>query len=215
MTAALVGILVVEGLSIAHPQSDLSVNEQDFAPTAIAARAVAVTTTDEYQPVWATSEPRTSVAERLTVETGSAAVLSERDAPTAYRVVVDVAQPTQVRVNTYYFPGWTLTVDGAPQPLQFGSADGLMRFALAPGRHDVAIAFIDTPVRARARALSLLSLAALLLSPLFGWALRPEQARPAVPDRQTPPPDAEEAAAADAEAPVAPESGAGHRGEGS
>lgn len=182
LTATLLGILVVGGLLIAHPQSDLRVIEQDYTPSTVASHDVAVTTAREYQPVWVSTQPAAPVTQRLTMLSGSARLLSQELAASSYRFDVEVMQAAQIRVNTYYFPGWSLWVDGAPQLLQFGGADGTMQFALSPGRHLVQLAFVDTPIRSVARSLSLVALAALLLTPLLSWALHRAPAAPRIPD---------------------------------
>jgi hypothetical protein len=69
-----------------------------------------------------------------------------------------------VRLEVFDFPGWTLTLDGAPAP--FAASDdpfGRLHVRLAPGRHTVVARFENTPVRAFANALSLLAAVAAAL----------------------------------------------------
>lgn len=84
-------------------------------------------------------------------------------------------EPTKVRINTLYFPGWQATVDQKPADLivtnnikKPGSPDrrdlsGLMEISLPAGRHQVELRFADTPIRTTGKLLSLLGISASVL----------------------------------------------------
>ena len=91
-----------------------------------------------------------------------------------------IAEAAPLRVNTFYFPGWTLYVDGAERPVDYSNPQGVMEFTLEPGEHRVQVRFADTPVRRWSTRLSLLALFLLLLAPWLRSAVhRPDAgARP-------------------------------------
>ena len=67
-------------------------------------------------------------------------------------------------MNTFYFPGWTVTVDGRNWPAAPSRPQGLIELTLEPGTHRVEVRWTDTPLRRWSTALSFLALGLLLLS---------------------------------------------------
>ena len=85
--------------------------------------------------------------------------------PVRYDLHADVSVPARIRVNTFFFPGWTLYVDGAEQPLERHPSQGVMEFSLTAGEHRLRLQFEDTSVRIWATGVSLLALLAFLALP--------------------------------------------------
>ena len=110
--------------------------------------------------------------ERLTLVEGQGSVVVSALSPTAYDFRVSITEQARLRVNTFYFPGWTLYVDGVERPIQISHPEGLMEFPLESGEHLVEVRFQDTPVRLWATRLSLLALLLLLLTTTISkrWA---------------------------------------------
>jgi hypothetical protein len=94
--------------------------------------------------------------------------------PGRYQVTAIARAPAVVEFNAHWFPGWRATVDGREAAIGPGApsfdTDGLIRVAVPPGQHAVAIRYGRTPLRL---ACDLVSLGALLVvMGLFGLALR-------------------------------------------
>lgn len=68
----------------------------------------------------------------------------------------------EVIVNTLYFPGWVAFVDGKEVPVNY-RPDGIIRISVPAGIHDVRVRFTDTAVRSVAQAISLVSVAVLIV----------------------------------------------------
>lgn len=83
--------------------------------------------------------------------------------PLEYAFSVTSTDQATVRVNTVYFPGWVVTIDGKECPIDYKS-DGTIRFTVPGGLHTVKVVFMETPVRYVADLISLVSLFWLL-----GW----------------------------------------------
>jgi hypothetical protein len=164
---ALMAVLIVGlclfGLSQAKPEAFLDVQEADYSPQAIAERGLAVTTAREYEPVWVQEWPTSPAAAPVTLVAGDARVLSAKPSPTHVEIQADVVEEARLRVNFFYFPGWTLFVDGAERNLEVSSPQGLIEFPLEPGSHQVQVLFRDTPVRQWGTRLSLLAMVLLIL----------------------------------------------------
>jgi len=71
-------------------------------------------------------------------------------------------QPTEIRANTFYFPGWKLYVDNQ-ESLINKDQYGLIKFTVTPGSHDIRLVFKNTPVRTLANAISIATLILLVL----------------------------------------------------
>ncbi len=94
--------------------------------------------------------PASSSARAVTVE--PAAATWEIDGPT----------PWTALYRSYYFPGWSATVDGQPAQIQVTAPNGLMEVAVPAGHHILTIKFGATPIRAIAAVMSLLSIMGLV-----------------------------------------------------
>ena len=164
LMGALIVALFLLGFAHARPETFLEVRDVDYSPWTIAAQHIAVTTAREYEPIWVRERPQTTGEERLALLEGEGQAAVAWLSPVHYEFHVIVTEQAQLRVNTFYFPGWTLSVDGAERPLEVSNPQGLMGFPLEPGDHLVQLRFVDTPVRLWGTRLSLLALF-LLLTP--------------------------------------------------
>ncbi len=80
--------------------------------------------------------------------------------PLRYDFLLNNGQQGVLRVNTLYYPGWKVWLDGVGVDIDAHS--GLIEFVVPPGSHSVRVQFIETPVRLMADFVSLLSLFWLL-----------------------------------------------------
>lgn len=79
---------------------------------------------------------------------------------TSYKFVIDTYSPSIIQINTAYFPGWKVFIDGKPTIIT--QKNGIIIFHLPKGRHIVEAKFTDTIVRRVAVMISLFSFAVLL-----------------------------------------------------
>ena len=159
---ALLTALLLWGLPKAWPEKFLALNETDYSPQAIAAQGLTVTTAGEYAPVWVQQRPTAPAGEPLTFVAGQGRVVSSQLSVATRQFIVEAVVESRLRLNTFYFPGWTLYVDGVERPIDYSNPQGVMEFSLGSGLHGVKFAFEDTPVRAWAGRLSLLALLVLV-----------------------------------------------------
>ena len=52
-----------------------------------------------------------------------------------------------MKVNTIYFPGWQITVDGKKLAFDYSNQQGLIYFLIPAGSHEIKVQFKETPVR--------------------------------------------------------------------
>jgi hypothetical protein len=168
-----VGGLFLLGFPEAQPESFLAVADADYSPQTIALRHISVTTAEEYEPIWVQQRPETPAGERLSLLSGAGSVSTVALSPTRYLFRATITAAARLRINTFYFPGWTLYVDGQERPVDYGNPQGVMEFSLEPGEHRIEVRFADTPFRQAGVGLSLLALCALAATPLalgcHGW----------------------------------------------
>jgi hypothetical protein len=169
--AVLIAVVLVFNLEHARPENFMDdVNEADYHPEQIVAGYLTATTVREYEPIWVRERPPPA-EERVSMLAGQGRVMPVRQSATEYELRAEIADEARLRINTFYFPGWTLYVNGAERPIDATNLQGLMEFQLERGVHRVQLVFGDTPVRLWATRLSLLALLLLVLSPwLSKWA---------------------------------------------
>jgi 6-pyruvoyl-tetrahydropterin synthase related domain len=164
MAALLVGLLA---LNVAHarPETFLAVTDADVTPEKIAARYIAVTTAREYEPIWVTARPATAAGERVRLLAGQGRISVIRESPTEQTFTADLNEESRLRVNTFYFPGWTLYVDGVQRPIDRSNPQGVMEFSVEQGIHQMRLVLVDTPARSWATGLSVLAVILLMFTP--------------------------------------------------
>jgi len=74
---------------------------------------------------------------------------------------VRVDQPSELRIKTYNFPGWTARIDGKVVPM-LSDKDGVQQIDVPPGIHSVQASFENTPPRTAGTVLSAVGLLIVL-----------------------------------------------------
>jgi hypothetical protein len=106
--------------------------------------------------------------ERLAIIQGKGHVVSQVSRGSSFGGVVQIEQPAVVRIHIYYFPGWQVTLDGAPVPYRLSGPHGLIEVDVGVGEHRLKARMGPTPPRSWGAALSWLTI--LLLLGLVTWS---------------------------------------------
>lgn len=85
--------------------------------------------------------------ERLSLIGGQGEVLSNHSFGSRFGGVVRMETPGVVRINLAYFPGWRVTIDGAPVVHRVSPPRGLIEVDVPAGEHRVDVVMGSTPVR--------------------------------------------------------------------
>lgn len=64
-----------------------------------------------------------------------------------------------VRLRTFYFPGWTVYIDGKEAQINMDQRLGAMLILVPPGQHEIKVKFEHTPLRKETKYISLAALA--------------------------------------------------------
>ena len=128
-----------------------------------------------YFPVWVKQRPEGSPLEEQYETGGPVARFDETALPAKAtvveadyganraRIVVETPVSFRARYLAFYFPGWRAWADGEPVEIGATDPEGLITFDVPAGRHDLVIRFGSTLIRTASTAVSLLSLAILLV----------------------------------------------------
>jgi hypothetical protein len=156
--------LCLAGFAGARPSSFRDETELALSPSAIVKSAARSSLDDEYEPIWVQERPRLPSPEPLTLLTGTGRIEPVRFFPSRREFRVELEGSARLLVHTFYFPGWTIHVDGAEQPIDVSSPLGAMEFTVDRGTHNIVVSFEDTPIRAWSKAVSAAALILLLVS---------------------------------------------------
>jgi hypothetical protein len=176
LMVALIAAIFVLNFRHADPQTFLKTTDADYSPHNIATEGLAATAR-EFEPIDVQQFPSTPAQEPLTVTAGIAAYRVIERTPILQSFRIHVDKDAQLRLSTFYFPGWKVYVDDGATAVSHSNSQGLMEFRLAPGDHNVRVAFEDTPIRHWSTLLSLLCLVLLITSPALDVGLRRAVAR--------------------------------------
>ncbi len=121
------------------------------------------TVKNEYMPKWVKQIPVTMPSEKVTVIKGQGIVQNLFANGNKVTFSINALNETQVQFNTVYFSGWIVKVDGKEIPMSYNNDNGLIRFLINPGNHNVNIFFGETPLRMVSDLISLVSLIAFFV----------------------------------------------------
>ncbi len=129
-----------------------------------------------YFPVWVEEYPtdpalaavfvRGETPERLDPASlpNGAEILSADYRPLRAELTLAAPQPFEARWLGFYYPGWHVTIDGAPAEIRPEPKTGLLRFTVPEGEHRVIVRFGATPLRLTVTVISILGVLALLVA---------------------------------------------------
>jgi hypothetical protein len=181
--AALAGIV---GLGLPHtePKGYNRFADSYFAPAEIARKGVRTTTLEEYEPRWVERRPPWTEV-RLRPLGGAEATVLEQDLEAdRQRFAVRLPLAARMEVATFWYPGWTATVDGGPAPIEVLPGTGTMAVALPAGEHHLELELGPTAVRRGSLLASGLTAAVLAAAALAGGRRRRAPGSPL--SRETP-----------------------------
>lgn len=100
---------------------------------------------------------------KVTFINGSGEILNQNIKSQSYDLTLNITSPADIRLSTYYFPGWQAYLDG--QPISIDAQNDLHLITInniPPGPHTLSVTFTNTPIRNLGNFLSLISLFAII-----------------------------------------------------
>ncbi len=92
-----------------------------------------------------------------------------RRTPINHEYLFNVVENSNIRENTFYFPGWKVIANGKEIPINYEDKNnfGLITFQLKKGLYKINVIFTDTPIRKTGKFISFTSLIILFIATLF------------------------------------------------
>lgn len=122
-------------------------NYQYYPDTFFSTNQDSTTVRNEYMPKWVLKIPTSKAAQKVEVVKGKALISNLSEKGTSVNFDVSSTEKITIAVNTVYFPGWQVNVDGRSIPISYENENGLIRFNVGPSNHTVKVGFYETPLR--------------------------------------------------------------------
>ena len=160
-------LVIVVNLNYAKPSGSI-----DYGDDYYFTNEATTTSNDELMPLWVKQKPLKHPQEKVIITSGEGVI--NKVFFDAKRVGFDVEGETEleIQINTIYYPGWKLKIDGREAPLRYNprrelsrhkvplynNEGGLITLKVTPGQHRIMAVFGETPVRLLSDFISLASL---------------------------------------------------------
>ena len=110
---------------------------------------------NSFSTIWLPTS-QISKEKRMEISAKQAKIEKENFGPTSYSFQTTSSVSAKIKVNTAYFPGWRVWVNGKENPVDF--SQGLINFEIPAGQNWVEVKFTNTRIRSIASSISLLGL---------------------------------------------------------
>lgn len=108
----------------------------------------------ENKPIWNKVE-LLSYWEKIEQEETRGKISQVELKPRFYQFQSKSDKPMKIKINTFYFPGWQVLIDGRKANIDYQNKEGLIKFIIPSGKHQIIAKFEDTPLRKMSNLLSL------------------------------------------------------------
>jgi hypothetical protein len=161
--AVVIGCFLVIGMYQAKPEGYYGVTDFDYSPQVISSQRLAVSTANEYQPIWVQKQPDQPAPDNhLLVIEGQVRELSSRMNSDRYKWNLEANGSARLRIATFYYPGWKVYIDNQPREVQITNPYGMMDILLDSGVHKIVATFEETTLRSAAIWISIAILGILI-----------------------------------------------------
>lgn len=123
------------------------------------------TVQDEYMPRWVKVKPSRHFDEKVEILEGKAKLDNPLINPrqNIFNIFL-LDKEAKIRINTIYYPGWQILVDGKVTTVDFKNKFGVMDFFIhGQGEHNIKLIFKETPLRLLADMFSFIGLLFLVI----------------------------------------------------
>lgn len=124
-------------------------------------------TYDEYTPKWVKNEYIAENKPRVEFSQGRAGIEILKNKSNLLEFSIESPESGMVRVNTIYYPGWKVFVDGKEEKIDY--SNGLIEFKVGEGKKNIVAQFTETPLRFISNIITLLTFGLLFLPQLRSW----------------------------------------------
>jgi len=112
----------------------------------------------DYLPIYAHYPPGEEAPKSPQVISGKIEILDFKKGTNWQEFRVKTQEGGKIQLSCYYFPYWTVWVDGNRVKIDYDNFFGLITFEVSPGEHQVKAKLLDTPIRKTGNIISLVSI---------------------------------------------------------
>jgi hypothetical protein len=116
---------------------------------------------NEIDSIWSKKSPDSYVFDKLQPN-NDIELLNSTVKSNYYKFDVNVLNGTTAVVNTIYFPGWIVRVDGQSRAINYDNDLGIIQFPLTPGDSKVEVNFTETNIRIVSDLISMIGILSLV-----------------------------------------------------
>ena len=98
-------------------------------------------------PRWVQVIQTTRASKKVEVHSGDATYFSGKETPQYIDGIVEARSDSIVQINTIYYPGWGVTIDGKLIAIDYTNTHGVMRVNVSAGSHRLEASFRETGFR--------------------------------------------------------------------
>ncbi len=125
------------------------------------------TVADEYLPIWARVRSDSRAYTRIQSFQGDAQIEIKQATTQRVDAVILAKEPSTIQINTLYYPGWGVMLNGVPVKPDASNEFGVMRIRVPAGTHRIYAEFRETVLRFCADMVSLFAFVITLGYPFF------------------------------------------------
>jgi len=160
--SSIVAIILVSGAIIVNLHSAVPSEYIDKPDSYYETNDATTTSLDELMPIWVGSKPANRYTNKVEAEFGNATFEDVKYNSKSITFATVSNDPSDIRVNTIYYPGWEFTVDKTKVDLNYSNSGGLMTFTVPDGKHVIEGKFVSTPIRRLSEIISTLCLGIII-----------------------------------------------------
>jgi len=151
------GIAIFIVLPYAKPQGYIN-NPDSYYLT----NDATTTSSNELMPLWVKKMPSQRSANKVEIIKGDVNIQNVSFNSKQINFSVSALSQSMIRINTIYYPGWKIYVDGLSVPISYSNERGVMDIFVSSGDHAVQVKFGETQLRLISDIISLSSFIILL-----------------------------------------------------
>ena len=142
---------------------------QNYPGTYYSTNLATTTVQNEYMPKWVSQIPNSVPLKKAQIIEGNGEIKNLYSQRNKISFDLSSRSKTLIQINTIYFPGWKVKVNGQKSPILYENRNGLIRFNVSEGEHKIQASFGETGFWRIADLISFISLLILL-----AWRVLPK-----------------------------------------
>ncbi len=156
--------IILVAIALYTNRNHLRVNEYfDFPDSRLETYRGTSNSDNEYRPKWDDGGIANNVLPEALISQGKGELKIVGSKSNSLKFAVSADEDIRVDINTIYFPGWKVFVDGLENKFKYVGEKGIMRIDLGKGYHMVEAKFSDPPMAVIGDFISIISFIILII----------------------------------------------------